>query len=465
MTPSPRLSTRLAPEFSAAVRSRGITYFQTQAVNITSGSVVGVEATVRGSEDYQVVIRWEQGTLFMSCNCPFFEDRGPCKHLWATILAADAQGHLTAPRLSRVLNTDFDFFNDPSEESWEEESEDNEFTPFPNTGRMGAAPSTGNSRLPDWRQELAAVDLPGWSSRPSDPWPSRRELLYLVPIDSSSQNGNLHLELVTHDRKKDGGWTKLKELRINRRDVARLPDAEDREILFLLTGARQSYGWGGDYLESLSAHFQVTDPLAGRILERMIHTGRCFCRNGIREPEPLPLTWDEGGAWRLSLAMERQRSGRWAVSGWLHRGGQKISVRDPALVTPGLVFWDNRVSPLEGSYVWVSRLRKQTAIEAPDKEREELLAALVSMPGCPSVEVPEELRYKRGARRSRAFARVASRAGTFLGAGSPARRALVLLCGRADFRLSCRPGRLSGVRAPASGARHGGRRGGSQAVK
>src|SRR5206468_6225064 len=44
--------------------------------------------------EYDVGIEICHGRLLLFCSCPFFDSDGPCKHLWATVLAADKAGIL-----------------------------------------------------------------------------------------------------------------------------------------------------------------------------------------------------------------------------------------------------------------------------------------------------------------------------------------------------------------------------------
>ena len=89
---------RVAREFADGVRARGQSYFAKGRVVITSakpGEIV--VAKVRGTEPYRVKLRSRNGRLLASCTCPYFGPEGePCKHLWATILAADARMLLPA---------------------------------------------------------------------------------------------------------------------------------------------------------------------------------------------------------------------------------------------------------------------------------------------------------------------------------------------------------------------------------
>ncbi len=98
------LSALLAPRFSKNVRHRGEEYYWRKRVSIERASETELHARVRGSQTYDVDLNFRGGILSVWCDCPYFVDNGvPCKHLWATILSAEAQGGLSvatsAPQL------------------------------------------------------------------------------------------------------------------------------------------------------------------------------------------------------------------------------------------------------------------------------------------------------------------------------------------------------------------------------
>src|SRR4051794_27631357 len=92
------IAPKVARDFASGGRDRGRAYFHKGRVPIT-GAKAGeiVVAKVRGTESYRVKLRVRGGRLHASCTCPYFGPEGePCKHLWATILAADARSLLQA---------------------------------------------------------------------------------------------------------------------------------------------------------------------------------------------------------------------------------------------------------------------------------------------------------------------------------------------------------------------------------
>src|SRR5262245_60473428 len=86
---------RLQSDFSPLVRNKGHRYFQGGAVRITAGAVDNVHALVKGSRAYTVHIRLNRDEVIAECDCPYYLGEDLCKHIWATLLAAESAGYLT----------------------------------------------------------------------------------------------------------------------------------------------------------------------------------------------------------------------------------------------------------------------------------------------------------------------------------------------------------------------------------
>ena len=124
-------------------------------------------------------------TLF--CDCPYYDEVGGCKHIWATILAADAQNYFTAitrlnpqrhlvrriaPRGGRRGFDQPHYYARPAPHS-------------PSSSRSSqVAP-------PAWQQRLNEIVPAG--SLASTAWPAQRELLYIVDVPASVSRGALVL--------------------------------------------------------------------------------------------------------------------------------------------------------------------------------------------------------------------------------------------------------------------------------
>ena len=87
------IAQKVARNFSDAVRSRGQSYFVKGRVTLMAARAGEVVARVRGTSKYRVRLRLRGSKLLASCTCPYFSPQGePCKHLWATLLLAEARG-------------------------------------------------------------------------------------------------------------------------------------------------------------------------------------------------------------------------------------------------------------------------------------------------------------------------------------------------------------------------------------
>ena len=66
-------------------------------MDIVNSEVGHIRARVQGSYLYDVNVGWDDEEYHYGCSCPHFVDHDePCKHIWATLLAADARGILPA---------------------------------------------------------------------------------------------------------------------------------------------------------------------------------------------------------------------------------------------------------------------------------------------------------------------------------------------------------------------------------
>ena len=387
------LSARFAGKFSSSIRKRGEDYFQQRRVRIERGSDTEVSASVRGSQPYYLQLNWSRDRLSVSCECPYFIDNGiPCKHLWAAMLAADAQGYLSpaAAAIDPVLECAL------FEEDWDLDgagpSAPQPTRALPPIFRAPPPPP------PAWRTQVSEIFNHRKFPAPSDEWPVHREILYVVDVPDSLARGGLVLTLKSRDRKADGSWKPERALSLKRAQLARLPLLEDREILPVLAGAKQQYAYGYiDSYDRVPESFLIPHDLACVSMPRVTRTGRCYLRLNREAESLLPLAWDDGGAWGLRLEMRRREPHGWVITGVLCRENECLDLAATALVTQGgFVITRDRVALLaeDTPFEWLSHLRKTSCIEAPEEDTDELLTALLCSPGVPMLDLPEELRYE-----------------------------------------------------------------------
>ena len=385
------LSTRLAHEFSAVVRQRGQGYYWKGLVDVEHANDSEVEARVRGSRTYEVSLDWAGGVLSAWCDCRYFYSSGACKHLWATILAAESHGYLSRAASATYLLLD-------SGDSYLDEEFDDESSAFAMTPRLRFDKHLA-PKPPGWRKQV--TELSGHHrpvARPGDGWPSRRQILYVVDVPSSLASAGVVLSLESRICKLDGSWTRPTTLNLKREQIAQLPLAEDRELLSALAGGVSYHKWGyTGFHEPLSMSCLVPHPLAAVVLPLAARTGRGYSRLARNSEGLAPLAWDEGGHWQFGLEIRRSTR-RMGAGRRFPPGRGTVWICVPRSWSPQAVSYSRpiawRRSPktrlLNGSLFSARLVRSRR----PKRDQDELLAALLCSPSLPALDVPEEMRYE-----------------------------------------------------------------------
>src|SRR5690349_12924940 len=77
--------------FGEDAQRRGAQYLAQGRVRLTESSSSRVRAVVTGSTQYFSEILAGERAWSIDCSCPAFRERGPCKHLWAVVLASRSE--------------------------------------------------------------------------------------------------------------------------------------------------------------------------------------------------------------------------------------------------------------------------------------------------------------------------------------------------------------------------------------
>ncbi len=382
------LSTRLAGDFTGTVRRRGQNYVWQRLVRILDGSDRSVTARVTGSRVYDVGLQWKDGTLRAWCDCPYFATEGPCKHLWATILAAEARGHLSGLAGEPDLLMDYV----PSDSDQDQNHADQ---PTVQTTHWQQPVPPKDSSAQPWVKHLEEISKPPRTAYASSaPWPARRELLYVIDIAASEASESVVLRLESRDRKADGTWAYRGAARLKQSQIEHMPLAEDREILSALAGGKQYWGpYSSDGYEALAESFLVRYPLAATVVRSAARCGRLFLvKAKMSEPEG-PVHWDEDSPWQFRVEIRRSPKRGWSLTGVLQRRDDRLDASAATLVTRGgLVFDGLRVAPLAANteFHWLTQLGKGRHIDFAERDREAFLEALMRSPNLPPLALPEE---------------------------------------------------------------------------
>ena len=222
----------------------------------------------------------------------------------------------------------------------------------------------------------------------------------MVDIASTLSQGGLILDLCYRDRRKRGGWTQVRRLNLERRQLRALPHPDDRRLLALLNGARDPerlwmesqppYGATG-------SRFLIPADLYQSLLPLLCATGRCHLRAAVQEVDPVPLTWDDGSPWTFSLEVRtKPGSAHYLVAGRLRRGAERLDLSAPTLLLGGgLVFTGDRIARLDdgGAFAWIAHLSEHGPVRVPVPQASRFIEALLGLPRVPPLDLPDELRY------------------------------------------------------------------------
>jgi superfamily II DNA or RNA helicase len=386
-----KLSAFLTPQFNNGSRERGVKYYHSGFVTIQYGDAAEVQAEVRGPDSrYDVEIDIDDDHVVdLWCDCPYFESNGPCKHLWATLLAAEAAGHLTKPVERLADPEEYDLFGDRIGAT----------APQPRSAKPGIKPPVPvrPPKPPEWLEKLNQLGSSPYRAT-TGTWPKERQILYVIDVQGSIRQGALIVDLLAREPKKAGGWKKPNPPRLDYDTVARLPDPTDRHIIGMLTGTSGYHDWMSPGMYGmLSTSYRILHPLSATLMPLMAGSGRAVLQLDITAQQLLPVAWDAGGVWQLHLRLQQQDGGKYALAGTMRRGGEEMNLSEPVLVTEGgLVFTRERAAPLETTvdFRWIALLRQGGGIVAPKHQAQQLLAALLDHPLGTPLEVPEELRYE-----------------------------------------------------------------------
>jgi len=375
------LKSRFASQFNPKIRDRGFAYFRAGAVKILEHFDSYVMAQVKGRLDYFVELSLTLDSLDVACTCPYFADGEDCKHIWATMLAADSTNYLAEVDLRGPLRLVYD---DEALDALQLLQKD-EATPGPQ---------------PLWQQQLTVITNSINNALPAErnPWPDNRELYYIVDPQGSRTSGLLNVEIAFRERNRKGEWGKIKKARIQQNQIGQLHDPRDREILSLLLGGREAYWSSYSYgVFDLPNPFVLANTIQPLLLTRMCATGRCMFRPEAKDAELKQLEWDDSATWQFWLVV-KPTGNQYALTLVLRNGFDEIEFFAAPLITEAVVIGpDFKIARFasHGALAWIRALHASGELRIPASESRQLIAHLLGLPSIPNLEVPPELQFER----------------------------------------------------------------------
>jgi len=386
------LKGKFADYFSPKIRDRGVAYFRSGLVRILDHSDRLVDAEVKGRERYQVRLKLGKVTLDIACTCPYFDSGEECKHVWATILAADSYQYLAQADLRPRLMIHFD---------------DDAANALKRHVEQERSPEAGPEKTPEvrpalWQKQLSLVAnaAENETERNISDWTNRRQILYVIDPQASRVINNLRVEIGYRQRKLNGDWSKIKLERIPKNVIAALSDPDDREILSIIAGVETGvYGVYSYDFDNIGTMISIPGPLVERLLPLMCRTGRCVLRSKEKPGEFVPVEWDDGLPWQfwMTLAADDPND-QYVLQPLLRRGAEQLDLDSIALLTDSIVLaTNNRVARFDptGSRMWLDGLRGERTLTVSKLEGNSLVTQLLELPGSFNLELPADLQFER----------------------------------------------------------------------
>jgi superfamily II DNA or RNA helicase len=302
-------------------------------------------ASVHGTERYEVEVLVRRGgdeVVTLWCDCPAFVQWGPCKHLWAVLLAAGA-----VPA------------GDDRESAGATE--------------RAASPSRGAGAA--WRLRLDALSRCA-ALQPAGhlELASRAErIAYRIEADSSAPMQRLFLEALVQRRRADGSFGAPRSARAGQlRARSDATDPADRHILALLGGASS---WLTAPFSTVT-QWHLEGELGRLVLPLLLDTGRLFLRGGAE-----PLARDGGEPWRARISVDRDGE-EVVLAAHLSRDDERMDLLEPALLVEwGWLVAGGRAMPFDarGAGALLDELRHRGPLSVPREAALDLVATVAAM--------------------------------------------------------------------------------------
>jgi SNF2 domain-containing protein/helicase-like protein len=419
------LSARLAFDFDKRVQFQGMGLARGGAVKVTDSGFDFMVARVQGGKLFHVGLSLEDTKLLVNCECSYFAEWGPCKHLWAAILEADRLDVLTGARHVKQLSlVPEEYEPDFEDEDDEEDVEEEDIPPRTLvTSRYKVPPPP---QIPAWEEHLGAIrrGLEQRSSRTAAGWPHGFEIWYVIDISASKTAGAIVVDLLSRSRKKTGDWTVYKELRLAPGQAGTLPDPADRDATAAIFGGQEYFSM--QYSSVYGSSRKTLPPvLALKLLPQLAATGRLAVRaDAVLASHLEPAGWDEGEPWKLWLDVRQDDRDQWKITGSLRRPLQepqgireavasvpagaaapssdvpteRMDLSEPLLLLEsGFLVARGLVARFDhnGAFAWVTQLRNVKNIPFPDRERDQVIGKLLECAVIPPLDIDEGLRFEQ----------------------------------------------------------------------
>ncbi|MBI1346512.1 helicase SNF2 [bacterium] len=406
------LAELMESRFRGDVRFRGAAYLQAERVSVTRVTAEHLFAVVRDGVEYQTQLSRHENNLKFACTCG--QAASPaghgvtCKHVWATLLAADAGNYLTGAAKTGYIppfTTETDALDFSFNDDWD--ADEVAVAELPRVKSRKVKVSAAEVEVPPptpqraWEARLAELrKTMQESDGASTASGKERQIFYEIDPAASEEAATLIMQTSQRQRRANGEWGKLKPLKLKPGKFDEIDDEEDRRILaHLIGGTPDRSNWSQQAGETWAAvhRYRVPFDLCQLLLPAICATGRLRLADSEERVTEV-LEWDADGPWELCLQVTHDAAAdQWRLVGDLARGEEHMSLKKPVMIIPGGLYITGQSIGLLNdfdAFSWVALLRNGDGLEVPGGDEHDLVDRLLDMPTLPRLELPAELQLE-----------------------------------------------------------------------
>ncbi len=410
------LASLVESDFTPEVRQRGDEYFAAGRVKEVERGDCDVVYRVSGSQVYSVELDWSQadeGLMHAGCDCPYYDETGVCKHVWAALRQADKDFvKLQLPPVRRLSLEDISYLNDLNGFDDDDDDLGDIYTPLPPLYRPPNATPRTNEK-PKWQLQLEQVKnlVPRDGAVVNSLDLAKTKLgkiTYTLDVAASQVNRQLVMRLLVQEPKQNGDFGKRKNLSMSRWELAKWQSHPDYSLLAWLLAVAddpQPSSWRSSYgnSDALPSLFTLPEVIWPQILPNLIATGRfgwaLQTSPPLSDEDFFPILYDDGPPWKFALGILADDEQQvWKMQGTMQRAADGLQRDLKTAICPplqGLILWPDGFAKADcrGQEAWIELLRRDEPIVVPYAQRDQLIEQLYRLPNLPAANWPENLRY------------------------------------------------------------------------
>jgi superfamily II DNA or RNA helicase len=345
-----KIASKFEKDFKSQIRFRGSQYFRDGLCELYYSNPQTVESLVEGSDDYEVKITINKSKLKIHCDCPAFQKFGPCKHIWATLLAIDDKKMFFKNESSlKTLsgnkdNSDSFYFQKPKNYDeyedgfWDEDDE--EFEEYDEIGFSGdnyhydQEPEPRKPKADNWKVLFEKPLRPHYRSFERPTLHNDVKYFFVLNMGDLYYGLSLKIEVFQSTRKKDGNWGVPRKASLHNLSVESMETDIEKQAMSVLKSSDSSSQYHYSMDSDLEDHKnRLLIPLLGKNDKLYINLEDSSLQKLTYDPKP----------WKSRIVIDNNAENRLTVKAMLVRESEIKTLLEVSHFIHGGFFISNNV--------------------------------------------------------------------------------------------------------------------------